>query len=215
MIRDVVRYNAPPVWGVLCIDIWQDDTNNEFYQTALNQLSQYSIASVVNCTTNLVIDYADKSIYNTLKNYHWAADTINSQSNDNVLFDLIKNAGECQTASIIHEKLFDQQTVHLSRRETFIHHGHYYWPEVQDWIILGSAWGKCVHYGPLGVDKLVEIPNHRFHIFPEWSLQTEDKKPPTVQDIHDDFFVWAPINNGGYRLITRAKNHKWTENNQN
>jgi hypothetical protein len=197
---------------VLCIDIWQDDPNEAFYQNALTQLEQYPIAGVVNCTTNIVIDYSDKSIYNTLKNYHWAADSINSQVNDNVLFDLIKNAGEDRTTKLIHDKLFDQQTVHLSRRETFIHQGHYYWPEIQDWIILGSAWGKCVHYGPLGVDTLVEIPNHRFHIFPEWSIQTEDKQPPTTQQIHDDFFVWAPIDHGGYRLITRAKNHKWTEN---
>ena len=215
MIRDVVRYKAPPVWGVLCIDVWQDDTNEAFYQNALTQLAQYPIAGIVNCTTDIVIDYSDKSIYNTLKNYHWAADSINSQVNDNALFDLIKNAGECQTTKLIHDKLFDQQTVHLSRRETFIHQGHYYWPEVQDWIILGSAWGKCVHYGPLGVDTLVEIPNHRFHIFPDWSIQTEDKQPPTTQQIHDDFFVWAPIDHGGYRLITRAKNHKWTENQNN
>ena len=213
MIRDVVRYTAPPQWGVLCIDIWQDnDNNNEFYKNALAQLSQYSIAGVVNCTTDLVIDYADKSVYNTLKNYHWAANTISSQVNDNVMLDLIKSAGSCCTNQLVHEKLFDHTTVHLSRRETFIHQGHYYWPEIQDWIILGSAWGKCVHYGPLGVDKLVEIPNHRFHIFPDWSIQTEDKRPPTTQEIHDDFFVWAPIDNGGYRLITRAKNHKWTEN---
>jgi len=212
MIRDVVRYTPPSVWGVLCIDIWQDSTNNEFYKNALVQLSQYPIAGVVNCTTDLVVDYADKSVYNTLNNYLWAADTISSQTNDNVMLDLIKNAGKYQTDQLIHEKLFDQNTVHLSRRETFIHQGHYYWPEIQDWIILGSAWGKCVHYGPLGVDKLVEIPNHRFHIFPDWSIQTEHKQPPTAEEIHNDFFVWAPIDNGGYRLITRAKNHKWTEN---
>lgn len=209
MIRDVVRYKAPPVWGVLCIDIWHDDSNNEFYQNALEKLAQYPIAGVVNCTTDIKIDYADKSIYNTLNNYLW------NSNNDNVLLDLIKNAGNHQTAKIVHDKLFDQQTVHLSRKETFIQQGHSYWPEIQDWIILGSAWGKCVHYGPLGVDTLVEIPNHKFHIFPEWSIQTEDSQAPTLQEVHDDFFVWAPIDNGGYRLITRAKNHKWINNQNN
>jgi hypothetical protein len=212
VIRDVVRYKAPPVWGVLCIDIWQVQDNDMFYQNALSHLSKYNIGGVVNCTTDIVIDYSDKSIYNTLKHYHWKANAVTSQTNDNVLLDLIKNAGEHQTSKTIHDKLFDQNTVHLSRKETFIHQGHYYWPEIQDWIILGSAWGKCVHYGPLGVDTLVDIPNHKFHIFPEWSLQTEDKQAPVTQQIHDDFFVWAPIDDNGYRLITRAKNHKWIDN---
>ncbi len=212
MIRDVVRYQAPPIWGVLCIDIWQVNDNNAFYQNALTELSKYTIGGIVNCTTDISIDYSDKSIYNTLKKYHWTAATVDSRINDNVLLDLIKNAGGRKTATSIHDQLFDEQTVHLSRKETFIHQGHYGWPEIQDWIVLGSAWGNCLHYGPLGIDKLVDITNHKFYIFPEWSIQTEDRTAPDIQQIHDDYFVWAPIADGGYRLITRANNEKWISN---
>lgn len=211
MIRDVVRYKPPSCWGVLCIDIWEDQANTDFYTNAMDRLSAYNIVGVVNATTDLTLDYNDRSIFNTLKNYHWAGDTINTQINDRVLLDLIKCAGHQRTAKVIHDHLFDGNTVHLSSKETFIHHGHYYWPEIKDWIILGSAWKYCLHRGPLGIDKLVDIPGHQFHIFPEWSIQDQHKLPPTTQNIHDDFFVWSTIDDGGFRLITRANNHKWVE----
>jgi len=211
LIRDVVRYQPPPIWGVLCIDCWDaDGTNNAFYHQVIEKLKAYPIGAVVNCTVDLQIDYQDLSVFNTLKNYLWAADSINTQVNECALLELIKCAGQQKTSKILHDNLFDNTTVHLSSRQTFLHQGHYYWPEVQDWIVVGSAWKYCLHTGPLGIDTLVDIPGHRFHFFPEWSVQDENRLPPTKQDIHDDFFVWAPIENG-YRLITRANNHKWVE----
>jgi len=215
LIRDVVRYQAPPTWGVLCIDCWDVNGDNDgFYRAVVNQLKDYNIGAVVNCTVDLRIDYSDLSIHNTLKNYLWAADSINTQVNDHALLDLIRCAGEQKTSRVLHDSIFDHTTVHLSRRETFQHQGHYYWPEVKDWIIVGSAWGYCLHHGPLGIDTLVNINDHRFHLFPDWSVQDENRCTPSVQNIHDDFYVWAPIEGGGYRLITRANNHKWVENNE-
>ena len=212
MIRDVVRYKAPAIWGVLCIDIWEDPSNVLFYQNALSKLSKYSIGAIVNCTVDLKIDYDDVSVYNTLEQYHWnkKLDT-NDQIADNILLDLVKSSGARKTSQDIHDQLFNRQTVHLSRKDTFNYHSQKHDPNIQDWIVIGSAWNKCLHYGPLGVDKLVDMINHKFHIFPEWSIQTENQENPSTQQLHDDFFVWAPIDNGGYRLITRAKNHKWIE----
>ena len=207
-----MRYQPPAVWGVLCIDCWDvDGTNDAFYHQVIGKLEEYPIGAVINCAVDLQIDYQDLSVYNTLKNYLWAADSINTQVNDHALLDLIKCAGKQQINRVLHSKLFDPTTVHLSRKETFLHQGHYYWPEVKDWIIVGSAWKYCLHTGPLGIDTVVDIPGHRFHFFPEWSVQDENRLPPTEQDIHDDFFVWAPIDGNGYRLITRANNHKWVE----
>lgn len=216
MIRDVVRYQPPSVWGVLCIDCWNvDGTNDEFYQRVVNELKNYPISAVVNCTIDLKIDYQDRSVHNTLRNYLWAADSINTQVNDRALLDLIRSAGQQQTSHVLHDQLFDDTTVHLSSRETFLHQGHYYWPEVQDWIIVGSAWKYCLHIGPLGIDKLLDIPGHRFHIFPEWSIQMEDRSSVALQQLHDDFVVWAPIDNDGYRLITRCsdekRDYKWID----
>lgn len=212
MIRDVVRYQAPPIWGVLCIDVWQVPGNDDFYRTALDHLSKYPIGGVVNCTIDLTIDYADKSVYNTFKHYQWEKQSQDNRINDKVLLDLVKASGTSTTNRLIHNELFSDTTVHLSQRETFSHHTLTQWPEITDWIVLGSAWGKCLHYGPLGVDKLVDIPNHKFYIFPEWSVQTEDQTAPDMQQLHDDYFVWAPIADGGYRLITRANNEKWISN---
>lgn len=212
MIRDIIRYTPPKTWGVICIDCWdQGGINDLFYETALHELSKYNIGAVVNCATDLLLTYDDISVYNTLKQYLWAADTINVKVNDNVLLDLVRGAGKQKSSQVLQQGLFDENTIYLNRRETFQHHGHYYWPEIQDWIILGSAWQVCIHRGPMGVDTLVDIPNHKFHIFPDWSVQTEAGTAPTKQQIHDDFFVWAPIENNGYRLITRANNSKWTE----
>jgi hypothetical protein len=215
LIRDVVRYQPPAVWGVLCIDCWDvNGTNDAFYHRVVEKLEAYPIDAVVNCTVDLQIDYRDISVYNTLKNYLWAADRINSQINEYVLLDLIKCAGHQNTSTVLHNNLFDDTTVHLSRRLTFQHQGHQHWPDVHDWIVIGSAWGKCFHYGPLGVETLVDLSDHRFYFFPEWSVQDEYRQPPTLQNIHDDYYVWAPIDGNGYRLITRANNHKWAENNE-
>lgn len=214
MIRDVVRYRAPEQWGLLCIDIWDvDGSNDEFYQRAVEQLKQYNITAVINCTLDLEISYQDVSIYNTLKQYHWHPAQPGSQINNVVLLDLIRAAGTQRTSRIVHDALFDQHTVHLSSRSALTHHLNYHTPEVQDWIILGSAWKVCIHIGPLGVNTLVDIPSSKFYIFPEWSVQTENRTRVTEQQIHDDFLVWAPIDNNGYRLITRAANHKWAEAN--
>lgn len=214
MIRDVVRYRAPEQWGLLCIDIWDvDGSNDGFYRHAVDQLQQYNITAVVNCTLDLELSYQDVSVFNTLRQYHWHPKEPGSQINSVVLLDLIRAAGTQRTSKIIHDALFDHRTVHLSNRATFIHHANYHYPEISDWIVLGSAWKLCLHIGPLGIDKLVDIPNHKFYIFPEWSVQNENRTIVFEQQIHDDFLVWAPVLNGGYRLITRAANHKWAETN--
>lgn len=211
MIRDVVRYTPPQQWGVLCIDVWEDPQNQSFYEHAVERLSKYPVRASVNCTVDLILDYDDVSVRNTLQHYHWQKICSDDRINDRVLLDLVKASGYNKTNKTLHDNLFDKHTVHLSQRSTFNHHAMTFYPDVHDWIVVGSAWGKCLHYGPLGIDKLVDIPDHRFYIFPEWSVQTEDRTPPEMQQIHDDFFVWAPIADGGYRLITRAQNHKWIE----
>ena len=212
MIRDVVRYQAPPTWGVLCIDVWHVESNESFYQHALTQLSKYPISGVISCTVDLQVDYSDVTVYNTLNHYLWNKQSPDDRINDRVLLDLIRLAGNQKTSQTLQDRLFDSKTVSVSQRETFNHHVMTHWPEIQDWIVLGSAWGKCLHYGPLGVDKLVDISSHKFYMFPEWSVQNEDYSAPELQQIHDDYFVWAPVADGGYRLITRANNEKWISN---
>lgn len=213
MIRDVVRYQPPQHWGVLFIDCWDADGQNDaFYQTVVDQLQHFSVSATVCCTVDLKIDYSDVSVYNTLNRYLWNTDSVSQHVDRNVLLDLVSSAGKQETSRILRNNIFNNDTVCLYRRETFNHHAQYHCRDVKDWIVVGSAWKMCVHNGPLGIDRLVDIGDHKFHIFPEWSIQTENREPPTQQDIHDDFYVWAPIADGGYRLITRAQNHKWFEN---
>lgn len=213
MIRDVVRYQPPRHWGVLFIDCWNANGENDaFYKQVVDQLQNFSVTATVCCTVDLKIDYNDVSVYNTLNRYLWKPDSISEHVNQNVLLDLVSSAGKQETSRILRNNIFNNNTVCLYRRETFNHHAQYHCEGIKDWIVVGSAWKMCVHHGPLGIDRLVDVGDHKFHIFPEWSIQTETREPPTQQDIHDDFYVWAPIANGGYRLITRAQNHKWFEN---
>lgn len=214
MIRDVIRYQKPSTFGLLCIDIWDcNGKNDSFYRLACEKLKKYNISAVVNCTMDLCLDYSDPSVFNTLSQYHWNKEShLPQQLADNVLIDLIKSAGSQKSSRIIKENFFNKETIHLSRKETFIYHTQKHWPFIQDWIILGSAWKLCLHIGPLGIDKLVGIPSHKFYIFPEWSIQNENKTIVFEQQIHDDFLVWAPVDDGGYRLITVASNHKWLDN---
>jgi hypothetical protein len=213
VIRDVVRYQPPQHWGVLFIDCWHVGGQNDvFYQTVVDRLRYFSVSATVCCTVDLKIDYSDVSVYNTLNRYLWNPDSVSEHVNRNVLLDLISSAGNQETSRLLRTNIFNNDTVCLYRRETFNHHAQYHCEGIKDWIVVGSAWKMCVHHGPLGIDRLVDIGDHKFHIFPEWSIQTEHREPPSQQDIHDDFYVWAPIADGGYRLITRAQNHKWFEN---
>lgn len=213
MIRDVVRYTPPRHWGVLFIDCWDvNGKNDEFYRNVLEHLKEFSVSSSVCCTVDLKIDYQDVSVYNTLNRYLWNPTNINEQTNQRVLSDLVNAAGHQETSRVLRNNFFNNETVCLYSRETFIHHAQHHCEHIHDWIIIGSAWKMCIHHGPLGVDRVVDVGDHKFYIFPEWGIQTENRTPPTIQDLHDDFYVWAPVDNGGYRLITRAQNHKWFEN---
>ena len=128
-----------------------------------------------------------------------------------MLSNMITCAGHNRTNQLLQDHLFQDSTVHISDRQTFLYNAAVSNDGVRSWIILGSAWGICVHRGPMGIDTLVDMSIHNFYVFPEWSVQTEHRTAPSEQNLHDDFFVWAPVPNGGYRLITRANNHKWVE----
>lgn len=214
MIRDVIdinRYEHPDTWGVLCIDCWNvNGANNEFYNQALEKLSQFNVGAVVNCAVDLKIDYSDKSVYNTLTYYCWEPNKVNEQLNLKILSDLIKCAGHQTTSKVLNDNFFNEHTVHLSSREGFLHHAHCFYPTINNWIILGSAWKMCLHTGPLGIVKLVDMNTHKFHIFPSWSIQTELCQPVEIEELHKDWYVWAPIKDDGYRLICRTESaNKW------
>ncbi len=196
-------HKAPDVWGLLCIDCWDVPANRPFYEHAVDQLELFNIGAVVNCCTNLQLDYQDKSVYNTLNQYLW------TNKDQTVLYDLINCAGHEKTDQHLHDKIFTESTVHLSSVDAFRNHVQQNWPTVQDWIILGSAWGMCITFGPLGIDKLVNaIPELKFNVFPEWSIQDENAEYINEQTLQDDFNVWNqyPAVPGCYRWIRRVKN---------
>jgi hypothetical protein len=200
-------HRAPNVWGLLCIDCWDVPNNRSFYEHAVNQLANFNIGAVVNCCTNLQLDYQDKSVYNTLNQYLW------TNKDQKVLSNLINCAGHAKTDQHLHDKIFTESTVHLSSVDTFRNHVQKNWPTVQDWIILGSAWGMCVTYGPLGIDKLVgNVPELKFNVFPDWSIQDENAEYITEKTLQDDFHVWSqyPAVPGCYRWIRRVKNELQT-----
>ena len=196
-------HKAPNVWGLLCIDCWDVPANRPFYEHAVDQLELFNIGAVVNCCTNLQLDYQDKSVYNTLNQYLW------TNKDQTVLSDLINCAGHEKTDQQLHDKIFTESTVHLSSVDAFRNHVQKNWPTVQDWIILGSAWGMCITFGPLGLDKLVNaMPELKFNVFPEWSIQDENAEYINKQTLQDDFNVWSqyPAVPGCYRWIRRVKN---------
>lgn len=210
MIRDLIvvdRLVPPAVWGILCIDIWDDNgSNDRFYQRAIAKLSQYNIGLVVNCTNSLKIDYNDKSVYNTFKKYVWnlnLEDPTNGDVYQQVQRDMLKFSGERPVSRVLNEKLFNDHSIFLNNKDTFLYHTAKYYPEITDWIMLGSAWKICLHNSPLGVGHILPLIMHKFHIFPDWSIQNEDLTPVSVHQVDDDEFVWSSVGNGGYRLVTK------------
>ena len=94
------------------------------------------------------------------------------------------------------EETFDNDTIYLNSPSEFVEHQH----KTNNWIIVGAAWGICVHYGPMGVNKLVHLEDHNFHIFPEWSIFTEDQQYVTVDTVTNDRYRWRLIRPGCYKL---------------
>jgi hypothetical protein len=110
VIRDVVRYQPPQHWGVLFIDCWDAGGQNDaFYHQVLEGLKQFSISATVCCTVDLKIDYTDVSVYNTLNRYLWNPDSVNEQTNRNVLLDLVSAAGQQETSRVLRNNIFQQR----------------------------------------------------------------------------------------------------------
>lgn len=206
---DLNRYTPPTKWGVLCIDCWEFGGNNDHqYLKMLENLSTINIAAVVNCSKGIRLDYEDFSVYNTLKKYVWNYEPDNATVDpikNRIILDLLLNCGLNKTSKVINQGLFKQHTIASYNQETFKQHVHLYYPDVKDWIIIGSAWDMCVKTGNLGLEKLVELPDFRFHIFP-WGIQRSDFKTITTQDLEEDFYVWTNMPNDGYLLLGKGYN---------
>lgn len=209
MIKNVVRYQDTNNWGVLCIDVWDSDGGNDiFYQRVVDELKNFNIGCIVNCTSSIKIDYSDPSVFNTFKKYQWSPLTSSAETNQKIMFNLLQSSGLKQSSNILKEQLFNKDTVHLSDVLTFRTHVDLFYPDVRHWIVIGNSWGESMHYGSLGFEKLLDIPTSAFHVFPQWGVQKSNKVAPTVDDLEDDTLVWADIPNDGYRLVTKIGG-KW------
>lgn len=212
MIKDVIRYTPPKKWGVLCIDVWDNNgTNDRFYQKAVSKLSQFNIGAVINCSNSLKLDYNDKSVYNTFKKYVWLPDIETHNLRDvyqRIQLNMLKFSGESESSKILKKNLFNNNSICLYSKEAFLYHTATYCPDITDWIVLGGAWKICIHNAPLGVKSALEIVTHKFYIFPSWSVQNENKSAVSVHQVELDELVWSSIDNEGYRLITKVGG-KW------
>lgn len=205
MIKGVIRYTPPKTWGVLCIDVWDNHgVDNKFYQGIINNLKKFNISTVVNCSVSQTLDYSNRSVVNTLRKYVW--DNNPNIPNDiklEIRDNLVVNSGEQKISKVLNDNLFDNNTVSLNTSRTFDYHVQSYHPDVFDWIIIGGAWNICLHAGPLGIGRILNsLPAYKFNIFPSWGIRNENRSPVTEQQVKDDNYVWAPIDDGGYRLVT-------------
>lgn len=211
MIKNVVRYTPPTTWGVLCIDVWDNNgANDDFYHGVVDNLSKYNIGAVVNCSVSQTLDYSNRSVVNTLRKYVWDRNShIPEDVKLEVRDNLVVNSGEQPISKVLNDNLFNEHTVSLNTSRTFNYHIQSYHPGVFDWIIVGGAWNICLHAGPLGIGRILNsLPAYKFNIFPSWGIQDDDYSPVTEQQVEDDEYVWAPIDNGGYRLVT-VMGGKW------
>ena len=103
---------------------------------------------------------------------------------------------ESNPIDTIIEETFDSDTIYLNSTSEFLEHQH----KTNNWIIVGAAWNICIHYGPMGINKLVHLEDHNFHIFPEWSIFTEDQQYVTVDTVVNDRYHWTPISPSCYKL---------------
>ena len=209
MIKTIGTYQTPPKWGVLCIDVWENNgVNNKFYQRAIDELKNFDVACVVNCTRDIKIDYTDASVLNTFKNYQWNPTKSSAELNQQVMSNLIKASGLLDSSSILKDQLFGECSVYLNDVSTFTQHIDLFYPEVKNWVVVSTTWNEQLHHGTLGLEKMLNIPTASFNIFPQWSVQKPEGTEVSTEDLENDSFVWAEVSNDVYRLITKMGG-KW------
>lgn len=210
MIKNVIRYKPPKEWGVLCIDIWeQNGKYDKFYRRTVEHLKDYNVVVTINASKSLKIDYNDISIYNVIKHYIWKNQWTYSEIIHQVRNEFLDYCGTNESSKILKDNLFNNQTICLNNTTAIANYVDQFFPTVRDWIILGQAWGICLHNNPVSIKTVLSIVGHNFNIFPDWSVSNSDQSPVTQQQIEDDNYVWAPIDNNGYRLVTQAGGVKW------
>lgn len=173
--------------GILTIDCWEEEFLNDFYQTLDNYIDFSCVESIICANYDLALDSkTDLSQYNLLSMWSW---TNNDQK---ILHKVVEHAHTKSTSEWLKSK-FKTHSVLLLDTESIIKHCNTFVPHINDWLVIGGAWGICTHSRPVCLQKLSKLKQN-FYIAP-WSIYNENGRSITERHIREDKSVtWIKTN---------------------
>lgn len=203
--------------GIILIDVWitSKENINAWYTDVVKNIRQVSDNPYfVNACYNNRWDYNDNdnvdlSQYNTLRLYH----ELDNQGeipvsvpspNKSVVSHIMKDFRGLNTTSDHFKKLFTKQnSICLTTLPDFLFHNSYYFEDqIKNWLIVGQAWGNCVHNRNIGLHNLATFtpPDLNFFVA-NWSCLDENNNTITKKHIKRDSLTWKKTSNGLYQLV--------------
>ena len=198
MIHKEINQNTPEINGLLCIDCWEEDNLQSFYNNLDNYIDFSKIQSICVANYELMLDSRDLCQYNILEVYSW--DTFNPQ----MLLPVMKESRFRKTSQWLQSK-FSSNSFLLLDMHALKTHIETSVPHIKNWLIIGGSWQLCTHHRPVNLELMAELP-YNYFITP-WSIyNVRDKKNMciTEKDIEEDMLEYTRFQNNFFK-ITRKK----------
>jgi hypothetical protein len=177
--------------GVICIDCWEDERLENFYQQLSTHIDFAQFDSIVLANYELLLDGNDIAQHNTIIAY--------SHTNEvpEIILPLVRESRIRQTSRYIPNS--DKSFVLLTP-EGFRHHVERCVPHIQDWLVIGGSWGACTHSRPLSFKSMLQLP-YNFYIS-DWSMYDFHSPSGCIkkQYFENDTFKWVKQDNDLYKL---------------
>lgn len=188
--------NIQDIKGLICIDCWDDPDLDSYYQKLNDILDFKQFDSIVVASYEIKLDSDNIALSNTLDEYSYYNYT------PEILLPIIKEARRRTTSNYIQQH-FKKHSFLLLDIESFITHSMNGVPHINNWLVIGGEWQRCVHDRPLGFHSMSKAKHNFYtgdHLIYHKKLGTLNRKM-----IEQDSLNWIDCSNGLYRLCKKGQ----------
>ena len=210
----------PNIQGVILIDVWEDPRLEDLYKDIVQRTAGFDIRCCVNATYNLDLravgqQSQDRSLVNTFQKHFWnrgietqIPSAIAKHPSDRLIANVVRysrsDSRSSDTLAIPDLLASSASVVILDYRDFVYHCDVYHNNSIRDWLVMGQAWGHCLHWRPMGLRALLKLTLSRGYNFyvTTWGVLDHNYNTVTEKCFDGtDGIVWEPVDDFGYRLV--------------